>query len=160
MKLEIPDLIGDDGLIKPEYTCDGANVSPEIIINEIPETAETIALYCHDPDAPMGDWVHWIVINIPNKPVEIVNSTGIKKKAIIIPKGGPIPEGAEEVTNDFGKKSYGGPCPPSGTHRYYFIAYALAGTLVDVTKENFLEKVEEAIIIEQAEVMGKYRRKT
>jgi Raf kinase inhibitor-like YbhB/YbcL family protein len=143
MKIECPDLLNDDGFIKKDYTGDGANVSPEIRWSDAPEGTKSFAVYVHDPDAPMGDWVHWIIINIPAD----VNS---------IPKGGPA--SGEEVSNDFGRVEYGGPAPPSGTHRYYYIVYALSvEKLEGITKQNFLEKVN-LFKLGEASIIGKYTR--
>ncbi len=143
MKLEMPDLIGENGLIKPEYTCDGDGASPEIIWSRAPPETKSFALYCHDPDAPAGNWIHWIIINIPADENRI-------------PKHGPVP--GVEVINDFGRTSYGGPCPPSGVHRYYFIVYALSvEELEGVTKQNFLDKIR-GIILAKTEVIGRYKR--
>src|SRR5512136_2590639 len=99
MKIESRDLIGKDGMMKKDYTVDGANVSPELVFSDIPAGTKSFALYVHDPDAPdpkrpLRDWIHWIVINIP------INTTKI-------PQGGPVP--GEEIPNDGGTKKYGGP---------------------------------------------------
>ncbi|RLF04972.1 MAG: YbhB/YbcL family Raf kinase inhibitor-like protein, partial [Thermoprotei archaeon] len=97
-------------------------------------------------DAPMGTWVHWTVWNIDPKTVEIPENS--------------VPEGAVEGITDFGKPGYGGPCPPSGTHRYFFKLYALDTTLdlgSDATKSD-IEKAMEGHILEKAELIGRYSR--
>jgi Raf kinase inhibitor-like YbhB/YbcL family protein len=127
------------------HTCDGKDISPHLTWLGAPEGTKSFALSCIDPDAPMGDFIHWFIYNIPATATEI-------------PQGGPLPAGAQEVSNDFGKKAYGGPCPPSGTHRYYFVLYALkASDLGAVSKKDFLQKVKENQLA-SAEIMGLYRR--
>lgn len=143
MKLAAPDLLDNTGFVKKEYTRDGADVSPELVWSEAPEGTKSFAVYVHDPDAPVGDWIHWIVINIP-------------KNINRISKGGSVP--GEELINDFGTTSYGGPAPPSGTHRYYYIIYALSvEKLAGVNKTNFLKEVNNCKLAE-ATIIGKYSR--
>ena len=128
------------------HTCDGKDISPHLTWAGAPEGTKTFALSCIDPDAPMGDFIHWLIYNIPATATEI-------------PQGGPLPAGAQEVSNDFGKKAYGGPCPPSGTHRYFFVLYALkVGDLGTVNKKDFLQKVKENQL-SSAEIIGLYTRK-
>lgn len=140
MKVESSDL-GE--FVPKKFTCDGEDVSPSLSWSDFPEETKSFAIAVKDPDAPMGTWIHWLVYNIPK------NKTSIAQ--------GEIP--GVEVTNDFGKKHYGGPCPPSGTHRYYFIVYALdvedLGDIKD--KHEFFEKVE-AHTIAKGELMSKYSR--
>lgn len=132
-----------DGMIPKKFTCDGADISPHLSWEDVPEDTKSFAISCNDPDAPTGDWIHWIVHDIPSDVKEI-------------PQGGSVP--GSEIENDFGKNSYGGPCPPSGVHRYFFRVYALdIETLMGVTKNNFRDKFEEHLI-EKAELMGKYGR--
>ncbi len=128
------------------HTCDGNNISPQLSWSGAPEGTKSFALSCIDPDAPRGDFIHWLVYNIP------VSAKGI-------PRGGPLPEGAAEVANDFGIRSYGGPCPPSGTHRYCFTLYALkTEKLTGLTKENFIKKVRENQLA-TAQLIGRYKRR-
>ena len=128
------------------HTCDGKDISPHITWSGAPEGTKSFALTCIDPDAPTGDFIHWLAYNIPATTSEI-------------PQGGPVPGGAREVTNDFGKKSYGGPCPPSGTHRYFFTIYALkVSDLGTVSKDDFLKKVKENQFA-SAEIIGLYKRR-
>ena len=144
MKLSSP-AFENGGAIPAEYTCDGADVSPALSFSDIPENAKSLALIVDDPDAPMGTWVHWVVWNIPP------NTAGFSKgENITFPQG----------KNDFGKLDYGGPCPPSGTHRYYFKLYALDTMLnleTGVTKKH-LEDAMSGHIIEKVELMGTYSR--
>ena len=128
-------------LIPSIHTCDGKDLSPHLAWSGVPEETKSLALSCIDPDAPMGDFIHWFIYNIPSA-------------TTAIPHGGPLPAGAQEVANDFGKTSYGGPCPPSGTHRYFFTVYALkVSDLGSVNKGNFLKKVKENELT-SAEIIG------
>jgi len=140
MILEIPDLLGINGLIKGKYTRDGIGVSPEINWSDAPANTKSFALFVHDPDALIGDFIHWIIINIPSN----VNT---------IPREGVI---GEEIINSAGRKSYVTPAPPAGMHRYYFTIYALsAGKLENVTKDNFHEKIN-SVKLAEATIIGKY----
>ena len=132
--------------VLPQYTCDGENVNPPLSISDVPENAQSLVLISDDPDAPAGVWVHWIVWNIDPKTTEIAENS--------------IPSGAVEGTTSFGKTEYGGPCPPSGEHRYFFRLYAL-DTKLDLDSSADKAKIEAAMqghILEQAELMGLYSR--
>lgn len=145
MKLEIDGFVHNQN-IPVEYTCDGKDVSPEIKWSSLPNDTKSLALTVIDPDAPMGDFVHWLIYDI-------------SKEATGIPQGGPLPKGAKEVRNDFGRTGYGGPCPPSGTHRYFFALYALdVEHLEGVNASNFVDLVKKHKIA-SAEVIGLYSRK-
>ncbi len=131
--------------IPSRFTCDGENISPHLAWSDPPPGTESLALICHDPDAPVGDWIHWFVHDIPPLTRELS-------------RGGPPPAGAKEVVNDFGYSRYGGPCPPSGRHRYYFILHALKEKgLKGLDKKNFRSRVE-AVSLARAECMGTYAR--
>lgn len=132
------------GMIPSKYTCDGANVNPPLDIEGIPDNAKSLALIVDDPDAPAGTWVHWVVWNIP------VASHLNENEA-------PGTQG----TNDFNRRNYGGPCPPSGTHRYFFKVYALDAmlNLPDNTGKSQLLKAMEGHIVASGELMGLYQRK-
>lgn len=133
-------------LIPSKFTCDGADVNPALAIGNVPPEAKSLALIMDDPDAPGGMWVHWVVWNIDLKTREV--------------KENSVPPGAKQGMNDFRKTPYGGPCPPSGTHRYFFKLYAL-DTLVDPgpnANKAALEKAMKGHVIGQAELMGKYKR--
>jgi Raf kinase inhibitor-like YbhB/YbcL family protein len=139
------------GMIPPEHTCDGKDVSPPLAWTDPPESTASFALICDDPDAPSRTWVHWLVWNIP--PAE-------RRLAQGIPKSAELPGGARQGTNDFRRLGYGGPCPPSGTHRYFFRLFALDATLnlsAGATREE-LERAMSGHLLGQAELMGKYRR--
>ncbi len=135
-----------EGMIPSQFTCDGPDISPHLEWSEAPKETKSFALIVDDPDAPVGTWVHWLVCDIP---------PNVKS----IPRNG-LPRNARQVKNDFGKVEYGGPCPPSGTHRYFFKLYALKVDKLEGVndKRSFYKKVEENKIAE-AVLMGKYRRK-
>ncbi len=145
MKLTSP-IFTDNQMIPSKYTCDGENVSPPLEISEVSERAKSLVLIVDDPDAPGGDWVHWTVWNIPLDTKEILEGT--------------IPEGASEGVTDFGKPGYGGPCPPSGTHRYFFKLYAIGADLYldSLAAKKDIEKAMEGYIIAKAELIGLYKR--
>jgi len=132
-----------NGLIPKKYTCDGSDVNPSLHIEDLPKETESLALIVDDPDAPMGTWVHWVVWNIP--PVRVIQEDSVP--------------GIEGV-NDFQRHSYGGPCPPSGTHRYFFKVYALDTKLElnQNSRKKDLEKAMEGHILAKGEIVGLYRR--
>jgi len=145
MKLSSNDFEGGE-MLPSEFTCDGKNISPELHWENIPAETKSLALSLRDPDAPSGTFDHWLVCNIP----PIVSS---------IPKAGPVPGNAKQIANDFGKPSYGGPCPPSGTHRYIFRLYALDVESIECgNKQQFFQQIEEHKIAE-AELISLYKRK-
>ncbi len=144
MKLKSKDFV-DNGSIPSMFTCDGRNISPQLSWEDIPDGTKSFALAVTDPDAPGGMWIHWLVYGISKDVREIAQAS--------------LPEEAEEVPNDFGRTRYGGPCPPSGTHRYFFIMYALDTEHPDgLNKRNFFDKIEKHTI-ERAEIMGLYKRR-
>jgi Raf kinase inhibitor-like YbhB/YbcL family protein len=136
-----------NGPIPSTFTCDGADVNPPILIGNVPPAAKSLALIMDDPDAPAGTWVHWVVWNIAPATKEIRENT--------------VPEGAQEGMSDFRRPGYGGPCPPSGTHRYYFKLYALDAMLAlsQKTDKGGLEKAMQGHVLEKAELVGIYARK-
>ncbi|MDA8424112.1 MAG: YbhB/YbcL family Raf kinase inhibitor-like protein [Nitrospiraceae bacterium] len=132
--------------IPARYTCDDADISPPLMIENVPAGAQSLSLIVDDPDAPRGMWVHWVVWNIGPDTKEI--------------KERSVPPGAAEGVNDFRKQSYGGPCPPSGTHRYFFKLYALDTMLAlgaNATKGD-LERAMKGHILAQTELVGLYKR--
>jgi len=144
MKLKSEDFV-DNSSIPSEFTCDGRNVSPQLSWEDVPEETKSFALSVTDPDAPGGTWIHWLVYDI--------------SKALRKIERASLPEGAREVVNDFGKRPYGGPCPPSGTHRYFFTIYAIdTEHLEGLNKRNFLDIVEKHTI-EKAVIKGLYKRR-
>lgn len=126
-----------------KFTCQGDDVNPSLTIKNIPEQAKSLVLIMDDPDAPMGTWVHWVVFNIP-----IILE--ISEKSI------PATQGF----NDFGRIDYTGPCPPSGTHRYFFKLYALDKelNLLEGARKDKVEKAMQGHILEQAELIGLYKQ--
>lgn len=139
-----------NGNMPSKYTCDGENINPPLSINDVPTAAKSLVLIVDDPDAPMGIWVHWTVWNIDPATTEIAENS--------VPKG--IDGSAVEGTTSFGERGYGGPCPPSGTHRYFFKLYAL-DTLLDLpssAKAGDIEKAASGHILDKAELMGLYKR--
>ena len=106
----------EGGMIPNKYTCDDVDVSPPLAWDEVPDGTKSFALICDDPDAPMGTWVHWVLYDLPPNTRELPEN---------IPTKETLENGAKQGTNDFRKIGYGGPCPPGGTHRYYFKLYAL-----------------------------------
>ena len=137
--------------IPKKFTCDGHDVSPTLSWKNAPENAETFALIADDPDAPTGTFVHWVIFNIPGTSSSLSEEVENKEK---------LPDGAVQGINDFGKIGYGGPCPPGGTHRYYFKLYALNTALnlqPGASKSDLLEAMEGHIVAE-AQLMGRYTR--
>jgi Raf kinase inhibitor-like YbhB/YbcL family protein len=135
------------------YSCEGTNVSPPLEWSGVPKSAKTLALIVDDPDAPAGTWVHWVLYNLPAENIGIIEST---------PATETLTGGGIQGMNDFKKIGYGGPCPPSGTHRYYFKIYALDAELPlnpGATKAD-LEKVMEGHVVAEAQLMGTYRKQT
>jgi len=131
------------GVIPAKYTCDGENVNPPLSVEGVPEGTESLVLIVDDPDAPMGTWDHWVVWDIP--PTKKIEENSV-----------PGTEGL----NDFGKHSYGGPCPPSDTHRYFFKVYAL-DTKLDLpsnSRKRNVEKAMEGHILAKGEIIGLYSR--
>lgn len=140
------------GLIPAKYTCDGEEISPPLNWSDTPAGTKTFALISDDPDAPVGTWVHWVIWNIP------ASARALDEN---LPKSASLPNGAKQGTTDFRRIGYGGPCPPSGTHRYFFKLYALDMTLdlpASTTKKD-LEMAMQGHILAQAELIGKYRRR-
>jgi len=136
----------DDALIPSQYSCDSENINPPLAISEVPKEAKSLVLIMNDPDAPMGTWLHWTVWNISPDTTEIAADS--------------VPAGALEGKTDFGTPGYGGPCPPSGTHRYFFKLFALDQKL-NLEAGASLSALEQAManhIIDQAELIGKYQR--
>jgi hypothetical protein len=152
MGLQLTSKAFQQGVAIPSlYTCDGKDISPPLEWKDAPAGTKSFALICDDPDAPAGTWVHWVIYNIPP------GATALREG---MPKDAKLPDGSLHGVNDFGRTGYGGPCPPSGTHRYYFKLYALDSTLLLPPKAS-KQRVEEAMeghLLAQAELMGTYRR--
>lgn len=145
MKITSPSF-GNNQPIPSKFTCDGENINPELVFSDIPKDTKSLSLIVDDPDAPGGTFVHWVVWNINPQVTKI--------------EEGSVPQGAFLGTNDFGKREYKGPCPPSGTHRYFFKLYALSEVLdlnEGATKKQ-LEKAMQGKIIDKAEIIATYKR--
>jgi len=141
----------ESGMIPPKYTCDGQDVSPPLKWESVPEGTRSIALICDDPDAPMGTFVHWVLYNVPADVRELPEN---------VPAEATLWNGAKQGTSDFGTTGYGGPCPPGGTHRYFFKIYALDAPVelsAGATKAELLGAMEGHILA-QGRLMGKYKR--
>jgi len=136
-----------NGPIPSKYTCDGADVNPPLVVENVPTGTHSLALIVDDPDAPAGTWVHWVVWNIRASTKEI--------------KENAVPDGVSQGITDFKKRKYGGPCPPSGTHRYFFKLYALDATLTlgPNADKAVVESAMKGHILAQAELIGLYSRK-
>ena len=141
----------ESDLIPKKYTCDGDNVSPAIEWTGVPDSAKFIALICDDPDAPRGTWVHWVIFNIP---------AGVKGLAENIQRTSTLPNGARQGINDSHELGFDGPCPPGGTHRYYFKVYALDNilTLESGSTKAQLLKAMDGHILGEGQLMGRYKR--
>ena len=150
MRLSSPAFREGD-LIPSKYTCDGRNLSPPLEWDGAPEHATSLALIMDDPDAPSGVFVHWVLFDIPTAEKSLAEGIGV---------AGPTAAGATQGKNGFGKIAYGGPCPPSGTHRYYFRLYAL-DRHVALPSGSDRREVDAAIrghIVAETELMGRYAR--
>ena len=144
MRLSSP-AFGPGEAIPARHTCDGADVSPPLAIEDIPDGTAVLALVVDDPDAPAGTWDHWVAYDIP--------------------VAGAVPEGVPSLgtpgRNSWRRTGYGGPCPPSGTHRYYFRIYALNAPLglpAGAGKKQVLEAMKGHVLAE-ATLMGRYSRR-
>jgi Raf kinase inhibitor-like YbhB/YbcL family protein len=136
----------ENAAIPSLYTCNGKNINPPLRITNMPADTKSLTLIMDDPDAPRGTWVHWTVWNIDP------STTAIGEDS--------VPEATIEGITSFGKPGYGGPCPPSGTHRYHFKIYAL-DTLLDLpshAEKNELEEAMKGHIIAHAELVGVYSK--
>jgi Raf kinase inhibitor-like YbhB/YbcL family protein len=136
-----------NGSIPSKYTCDGLDVNPPLRFENVPTEAKSLVLIVDDPDAPAGTWVHWVVWNIDPATKEIRENS--------------VPPGASQGMTDFRKQKYGGPCPPSGVHRYFFKLYALSATLTlgPNADKAAVEKAMQGRILAQTELIGLYTRR-
>ena len=142
----------DQGAIPRQFTCDGKDISPPLAWAGAPEKTAAFALAVDDPDAPGKTWVHWVVCDLP-------------AAATNLPDGAParavLENGARQGVNDFKKIGWGGPCPPSGTHRYVFTLYALDRALSLPSRFN-REDLAGAVrghVLAEARLVGRYSRK-
>lgn len=137
-----------NGNILQQYTCDGENISPPLTFSEIPIEAKSLVLIVDDPDAPNDTFTHWLLYDMP-------------PSILAIPENG-MPQVGKAGKNGFGDVGYGGPCPPSGTHHYYFRLYAL-DTMLDLPEGASREEVAQAMdghVFQNAEVVGTYAKQS
>jgi Raf kinase inhibitor-like YbhB/YbcL family protein len=138
--------------IPKKFTCDGADVSPELSWTEPPPGTQSFTLIADDPDAPSGTWTHWVLFDLPAATTSLAEGVN---------KIDELPGGERQGRNDFRKIGYNGPCPPPGKpHRYFFKIYALNGklNLKPGASKQEVEQAMEGRILGKAEWMGKYRR--
>lgn len=143
----------DGGMIPKKYTCDGQDISPPLKLSGVPQGAKSIALIMDDPDAPRRTWIHWVLFNLPPDISELGEKLEAKSRTSV---------GALHGTNSWGRRKigYGGPCPPSGTHRYFFKVYALDTMLPlkpGASKKQLLSAMKGHTLAE-AQIMGRYKR--
>jgi Raf kinase inhibitor-like YbhB/YbcL family protein len=140
-----------EGMIPDKFSCKGQDISPPLKWENAPAGTKSFALICDDPDAPVGTWDHWLLFNIPASETELQEG---------VPAQAELPNGSRHGKNSWGRKDYGGPCPPGGTHRYFFKFYAL-DTLLDLKPGASKKELMNAMpghILAQTELMGKFKR--
>jgi len=142
MDLTSPEFKNNE-FIPKKFTCEGEDINPALIIKGVPAGTKSLALIIDDPDASIGTWVHWVVFNIPL-------TEEIKENSV---------PGKLGMTNS-GKKDFHGPCPPSGTHRYFFKIYALDEmlNLDEGIRKGELEKAMKGHVLGEAQLIGLYKR--
>ena len=135
----------NNGMLPKDYSCDGAGVNPPLQFSDVPADAKSLVLIVDDPDAPMGNFVHWVVYNIPANTVEIAQNS--------------VPNGSMQGVSGTGKAGFVGACPPSGQHRYFFTLYALSKVIGEKNLDTIgLKKAMDGQIIAQSELIGLYKR--
>jgi Raf kinase inhibitor-like YbhB/YbcL family protein len=149
MAMEISSSVFSNGdAIPKKYSCEGEGISPELSISNVPEKAKSLVLIVDDPDAPLGTWTHWVLYNLPT-------TTTVLKENIR-----NLPDGTEVGLNSWSKQEYGGPCPPSGEHRYFFKLFAL-DSLLEFSKPptgKALQKAMSGHVLAEASLVGKYQK--
>jgi len=141
----------EGSIIPAKYSCDGQNISPPLKWDDVPAGTKSFALVADDPDAPGGMWVHWVAYNIPANLTKLDEDVKPEKE---------FKNGMKQGNNDWPRIGYGGPCPPAGTHRYYFKLYALDIILdlkAGATKTQLIQAMKGHLLAE-AQLMGKYKR--
>ena len=137
--------------IPTRYTCSGVDISPPLEWDALPQDTKSLALICEDPDAPGGLWTHWIIFNLPADTTHLPEHLMEREM---------LDNGAKQGLNDFGRVGYGGPCPPGGTHRYFFKIYALDIKLdlpPLIRRNEFLETIT-GHVLDEGQLMGVYTR--
>jgi Raf kinase inhibitor-like YbhB/YbcL family protein len=140
------------GNIPKRYTCDGADVSPQLSWSEAPAGSQSLALIADDPDAPRGTFTHWVLYDLPTQTREFAEE---------VRQVDQLPGGGSQGRNDFGNVGYNGPCPPPGKpHRYFFRLFALDKTLAlkHGASRKEVESAMQGHVLAQGEVMGRYGR--
>jgi Raf kinase inhibitor-like YbhB/YbcL family protein len=152
MELDIRSNAFNEGeLIPLKYTCDGNDISPPLQWSQPPKETKSMVLICDDPDAPVGTWVHWVLYGLSPDTQELPEGISNEKEVL---------GGAKHGVNDFRKYGYGGPCPPGGTHRYFFKLYAVDKAIeieAGATKDEILNAINGYILAE-GQLMGLYSR--
>ncbi len=152
MSIDVASSVFEEGGVMPaRYTCDGLDVSPPLSWSSVPDGTQSFALIADDPDVPSGTFVHWVLYNLPPDRRRLPED---------VPNRETLPSGAAQGVNGAGRVGYMGPCPPSGTHRYFFKLYALdkqLGLAEGATKAD-VAKAMEGHVLAQGELMGTYRR--
>ena len=146
--------------IPAKYTADGQDISPALAWTDIPAGAKTLALICDDPDAPGDTWVHWVVYNIPVTVSGLPE--GFSKQEVLDNSAQQAVPAGRQGMSDFKRPGYGGPAPPSGTHRYFFKLYALDTALQlepKTTTKDVLVNAMQGHIIGKGQLMGTYQSK-
>ena len=149
-KLTSPEF-GEGQPIPRKFTCDGLDISPSLSWEDVPAGAKSLALILNDPDAPAGDWVHWVVYNLPAAALHLAEA---------IPPEKCLMDGTLQGRNSWHQVRYGGPCPPSGTHHYYFKLFALDCKLkmeAGAERRELLNAMQRHILAE-TQLMGIYSR--
>lgn len=137
--------------IPQKYSCDGEDISPALQWSDPPPNTQSLALIMDDPDAPVGTWVHWVLFNLP------ADSRTLSEA---VAPNAELADGSQQGKNSWGRLGYGGPCPPRGTHRYFFKLYALDAllNLSSGADQGQLLQAMEGHILAQTELMGTYTR--
>jgi Raf kinase inhibitor-like YbhB/YbcL family protein len=145
------DAFSDGSMIPKRFTCDGEDLSPPLSWSGLPTETESLTLICDDPDAPVGTWDHWVLFNIP------ALANGLPEN---VPAKATLDDGGVHGNNSWGRLGYGGPCPPGGTHRYFFKLYALdiALNLKTGATKSQVANAMEGHILDRGQLMGKYKR--
>lgn len=143
------------GEIPGRHTCDGEDISPQLVWTGVPVGTQSLVLIVDDPDAPdpaapKMTWVHWILYNLPPDARDLPEGMAVSR----------LPSGTLQGLNDWGRPGYGGPCPPVGTHRYFHKLFALDVRLPDLglPAKAALEKAMQGHVLAQGELMGLYQR--
>ncbi|NIA08693.1 MAG: YbhB/YbcL family Raf kinase inhibitor-like protein [Nitrospiraceae bacterium] len=145
--MKLKSVFENSELMPAKYTCDGGNISPKLIIEDVPKEAKTLTIILEDRDAPMRVWAHWVIFNIPA-------DVGVIEENC-------IPEGSIQATNDFGDNNYRGPCPDAGNvHRYEFHLYAVNKVLKveSTSKKADVERVQTGCVVASTILTGEYSR--